>query len=85
MTWLRQQPPAIAQLKGMGVTGIRISCRAYNCRREGRLAFDALPFPHDLRFPTIQASGRLICRQCGSRLVRVMPDWSGYKPQGGGG
>lgn len=79
-----QQPPAIAHFKGMGVTGIRISCTAYDCRRNNTLAFDALPFPDELAFPKIEASGRLVCRQCGSRLVSVMPDWSGYKAQGGG-
>lgn len=46
--------------------------------------FAALPFPDNTIFIEIRASDRLRCERCGRREVSVMPDWRGYKPQGGG-
>lgn len=73
-----------ANVEPLGVKGVRAECLETACRHVGLIPWKALPFPAQMSFPAIVATGRLKCARCGSRRVTIMPDWSGYKPQGGG-
>lgn len=74
-------PPTVASLKAMGVTGAVVGCT--NCRRDKILSFEALGVADDLAFPMI-ARMKLVCSHCGAAAPTVIPDWSGYRPSGGG-
>ena len=76
--------PTLRHLKSMGLTGARVDCTEPGCQHSGRLTWEALPFPDETPFPEIEASQRLRCSKCGSKRVTLMPDWTGYRPQGGG-
>jgi hypothetical protein len=66
----------------MGVTGPVISCEG--CGRMNILTWDNLNLDDTTPFPDVARLKRFACSACGSKSVRVMPDWSGYRPQRGG-
>lgn len=75
-------PPTILDLKTMGVTGAVVSCTG--CGRMNVIAWDGLRLADDTPFPDVSRLKRFACAGCGSKSVGVMPDWAGYRPQGGG-
>ncbi len=70
-----EPPPTIGFLASQGVKGLRVYCRTGYCNRWARLSFEAIGLPRDMRFPAVEASGRLVCSGCGGRQVSTMPDW----------
>ena len=76
------EPPTIAALKKMGLTGIDVVCIREGCRHSGSIEWDRLKLPDDTQFPTIISKSRFQCQKCGNRSVQVVPDWSGYRASG---
>lgn len=68
-------PPTIAYLRGQGVIGVRVSCRAVTCGRAVTVPFDKMDLPDDTPFPQIARLRKWVCQKCKGRQVSVMPDW----------
>ena len=78
------EPPTIAALQQMGLTGGLVTCLNHDCRHTGTVRWEQLPIAVDTPFPTIKSKLRFRCQACGSRAVDLMPDWSGYRAEGMG-
>jgi len=76
-------PPTIAKLRAMGVAGAYVTCRG--CQRSKPVAFDLLKLPPETFFPDIVKLRRFACRDCGSRIAVLTPDWRGMRTPGAGG
>lgn len=68
-------PPTVAQLRALGVGGVRLWC--VGCGRHAVLSWAQLKAGDDELFPT--AGRQPACSACGSREVTRMPDWPGHK------
>lgn len=82
MTAAPIQPPDIRHLKSMGLTGARIDC--LKCARRRDLTWEEIGLADETPFPEILSHRRFVCTGCGSRQFTIMPDWWGYRAQGGG-
>jgi hypothetical protein len=75
-------PPTIADLKAMGLTGAHVACT--KCFRDRILTWAEISVPDATSFPQIASLRRFVCAACGAREYTMTPDWSAYRPQGGG-
>jgi hypothetical protein len=78
------EPPTIAALQQMGLTGSHVACLNYDCRHSGTVLWEQLALPPETPFTNIKSRFRFRCHVCGSREVHLMPDWSGYRAEGMG-
>jgi len=78
------EPPTIATLQQMGLTGSLVTCLNHDCRHSGTVRWEKLPLSADTPFPTIKSNLRFRCQACGSRAVDLMPDWGDYRAEGMG-
>ena len=78
------EPPTIAALQQMGLTGSLVTCLNHDCRHTAAVRWEQLPLSAETPFPTIKSKLRFRCQACGSRAVDLMPDWSGYRAEGMG-
>ena len=78
-------PPAtIADLKARGLAALTVQCDGPNCWNEKRITFEALSLDEGTPFPDIPKWRGFRCQRCGSRQVRVSPDWTDHKAGGNG-
>ena len=63
-------PPTIADLKGHGVTGVRLFC-TNACGHRAVVSFELIRVDDGTPFPAL----RFKCSKCGGRDVHKMPDW----------
>ena len=69
-------PPTVGYLRGMGLTGLFVTCD--RCQHSEAITFDALTLPADLAFPAVKQARRFVCSRCSGRAVFIMPDWRGH-------
>ena len=72
-------PPTIAYLQKEGVQGVRVWCLNRACQHYAVVSFDAIDTPPDFRFVDLAKMEQLVCRECGSHAVYIMPDWPHHK------
>ena len=76
--------PTIGETRSHGVVACHVQCAGPNCWNERRFTFDELGLPDDAVFVHIPRLRRFRCQRCGSRSIRVWPDWRDHKAHGNG-